>query len=352
MRRAELKERISFGIFGAAHHHSTLFAKAIRNNPKAKLAGVYDDNRDRAVAFAKQFGIQSFEDLDEFIAFEGLDAGVITTENSKKKKFAMSLAMGGKHVLCDKPLGLNSLESKEIIQMCNKHEVILQVGLVARYSEEATETRKLISSGKIGTVKYVSVENRVDAGTVKTLTPWLMNRQLSGGGAILEHSVHAADIIRFLVRKEATSVYVVSSPNLDPAFEGEDNFIILAEFQDGVLATIDGSYCRPSSFKPIDMIGSIIGTKGELSFRIGNQVVTSLIGEEPQAKFGIHPTGLRDWYQGTAAWNMINDMIDCVKTGREPIADGVSGIRVNELVESGYRSLKTGKTVLLKPTKV
>jgi predicted dehydrogenase len=346
-----LKDKVSFGIIGTAHHHSKLFARAIRNNPRAQLVGVYDDDENRAKGFAEEFDIDFFNNLDEFIDLEGLDAGVITTENNKKKEVAIILAKSMKHVLCDKPLGLDVLESKEIIQACKKNKVKLQVGFVARYSEEAIEARKTLSSGKIGGVKYLAIENRVDSGTVKTLSPWLMKRKLSGGGAILEHSVHAADIARFLIGREATSVYAVSSPNLDPAFEGEDNFTILVEFENGAMATIDGSYCRPSSFRPIDMIGRVIGTKGELYFSIGNQVVISSTGVEPDVKLGIHPTGLRDWYEGTAAWNMVNDMINCIKSGREPIADGESGKRINELVEASYNSLKTGKTVLLQSTK-
>jgi len=339
-----LKRYVTFGVFGAAHHHSDWFASTVRRHPKAKLAGIYDADRRRSKAFAEKFSIPYFDDLAEL--FPEVQAGIVTCENVLKKDMCLALARAGKHILCDKPLGLDSKESEEIIRACRKNAVKLQVGYLSRYSPEALEAKRVVSSGRIGRLKFIVAENRVEVGVVKQLSPWLALSKKNGGkGAILEHSVHAADLAQWYVTSPAESVYAVSAKNLDPSFEVEDNFSLFVKYRNGAYSTIDGSYCRASSGRPGDVNLTMFGEKGEMSLRLEKKALELFLGEEPRSTQSLIQTKLGDTYEGVACWNMIDDLVDCILNDKEPLTCGEDALRINALVEAGYRSLNTGRVV-------
>ena len=193
----------------------------------------------------------------------------MTSENASKKWLVIELAKSHKHVLCDKPLGINPRESEEIIRACDSSGVKLQVGYLSRYTPEALEAMKVVRANRIGDVKFLEGENRVDIGFVKILSPWLASSKATGGrGSLLEHSVHIVDLSQWYVGHRPSSVYAIRAKNLSNSFEVEDNFDLLVMYPNGAVATIDGSYCRPSSGRTDDLILKIVGSRGEIKILI------------------------------------------------------------------------------------
>jgi len=336
------EKEIGFGVFGVAHHHSHPFASAVLHHSNTRLAGVYDRDKKRGKAFAAKFSIPYFENLDDL--FEIVQAGIVTSENASKKSIAIALARAGKHILCDKPLGIDSKESLEIIKECKKSNVKLQVGYLSRYTPGALEAKRIISSGKIGRVKFISGENRVDAGVVKQLSGWLAFSKMNGGkGALLEHSVHVADLAQWYVESQPVSAYAVRAKNLDPSFQIEDNFSILVKYRNGSCATLDGSYCRSSSGRPGDVILEVVGEKGKVRIQVQRKALELYEGQEPHTIHSLIQTKLGDSYEGLACRNMIDDLVCCILNDKEPLTSGDDALMVNALVEASYRSLSSGE---------
>jgi predicted dehydrogenase len=342
-----MKDEIGFGVLGVAHHHSRTFGAAATRIPGARLVGVYDPDEERCRAFASRLGIGSFSSLEDFLNEDNLDVCIVTCENSKKKEFAIMAAEARKHVLCDKPLGVNSIESEQMIRSCKEARVKLQVGYLSRYTPQALRAKEMIEKGKVGKVCFVMSENRVDVGHVKQLSPWLANREAAGGGAILEHAVHAADLSMWYAASTPVCTYALCAPNLDSSFEVEDNFTLSVKFANGAIATIDGSYCRATSGNPGDISMKIVGSKNELTLSIANQSIMEYVGEEPRAELKQFVTRLNDSYEGLAVWNMVNDMVKCIRTGSEPLSCGTDAKRVNQIVEAAYQSLAARSVVMI-----
>ena len=336
------EKRVGFGIFGAAHHHSLSFAAAVLRHPRAKLLGVYDQDERTGRAFAKKFGIPLFDDEGALLACEGLDAGIVTSENALKKDLSITLAKSRKHVLCDKPLGIDRTQSREIIQACRASRVKLSVGYLSRYAPEAMEAKRKIEAGRVGDVKLIIGENRVDAGSVMLLSPWLAESRATGGrGALLEHAVHVADLAQWYTSSTPKKVYAATTKKLDERFEVEDNFCLLVEYESGACATLDGSYCRPTSGRVDDLTMRILGERGEIRLFIQKKALMLKLGEEAGVTHGLIESDLGDRYRGVAAWNMIDDFINCIRGGDEPLTSGDEAAKVNALVEAGYKSLES-----------
>jgi len=341
-----LKERkqLGFGIIGVAHHHSISFATTVLRHPNAKLVGVYDKDEKLAKNFGTKFGIPVYLDLESFLNSDKLDVGIVTSENAAKKELAIELAKHDKHVLCDKPLGINVSESDDVIAAAKRSRVKLQVGYLSRYTPEALEAKKMIQG--IGEVKFAIGENRVDVGSVKILSPWLASFRATGGrGALLEHTVHLADLIQWYIGHPLVSVYATKANNLDNSFEVEDNFVILATYSNGAIASMDGSYCRPTSGRVDDLSLRIIGAKKNVNILIQKKALLLTVGEEPSIRQDLIETELSGRYEGIAVWNMIDDLITCIKKNRTPLTSGKDARNVNQLVEYAYRSLNSGYEV-------
>ena len=342
-------KKLNFGIFGVAHHHSRSFASAVRRHPECNLIGVYDSDETLARDFADEFHLPCYKDLEEFLGESSLDVGVVTSENAAKKLLAVELAKAKKHVLCDKPLGISPQESDEIIEACNRSGVKLQVGYVSRYSPEALEAKRILQTRKIGSVKFLEGENRVDVGSVKALSPWLASSGATGGkGALLEHAVHLADLSQWYVGGRAVSVFSTRAQNLDESFEVEDNFSIMVTYSTGAVATIDGSYCRPSSGRVDDLVLKIVGSTGQIKILIQKKALLIDAGEEPDVQENLVETELSGRYEGIAVWNMIDDLVNSIHFNRTPLTSGEDAKAVNELVQAAYESLETGREIKIK----
>src|ERR1700730_19307514 len=111
-------EQVGFAIVGVASHHSEFVARAVHNIPGAFLVGAYDEEEARARKFCDKFQTTYFPDLTSLLQNPNVKIGAVTSENSRKKDYAIALARTGKHVLCDKPLGITARESQEIIETC------------------------------------------------------------------------------------------------------------------------------------------------------------------------------------------------------------------------------------------
>lgn len=311
---------------------------------EATLVGVFDENETRGKITARKFDTKYFNDLDELLSLPNLEIGVVTVENALKKDYAVSLARAGIHVLSDKPLGITAKESHEVVSECKKARVSLQVAYVSRYLRQAQLTKISLDQGEVDKIRFINCENRVDMGLVKTLSPWLLKKGAAGGGALMEHSVHVIDLaLWFNEGTTAESVYATRANNLDKSCQGEDNFVIAIRFKDGSLVSVDGSYCRPSSGSPADIVMTIIGQKGVMRMFSSNLELREYSHREPNTtiKSFSRITGTSD--SQNSAELMARDMIRSIRTGEEPLTNGRAAERVNRIVDAAYKSLNSGK---------
>jgi len=342
-------DKIGFAIVGLASHHSEFVARAVQNIPGAFLVGVYDSDENRGRTFCQKFHTNFFHNYDDLLRDPNVRIGAVTSENSQKKDYAVTLARAQKHVLCDKPLGVTAQESRDVIEACKKTGVTLQVGYISRYTEEAQKARRLVTSGKLGEVRFINAENRVDSGLVKQLSPWLLKKGLAGGGALMEHSVHAIDLVLWLNDSPPVSVFVVSAENLDSSsYEGEDNFAIILKFKNGSISLVDGSYCRPSSGKRGDVVIKVYGSSGQILFSLSSQNIRAYIGEEPLVNTESYSSNTGGSSEEESGLRMIEDLLHAVKTGSEPLTNGIVGEKVNMVVEACYESLVSGREILIR----
>lgn len=312
--------------------HSWGYASGLVRNPHAQLAGVWDDNDIRGRDFAKLHQIPFFASALELLA--EVDAVVITSENKKHAELVELAAAAGKHVLCEKPLATDEDEGRRILNAAEKADIKLMTAFPCRFSPAFQSLLSHVRSGKIGTVRAVCATNR---GTCPF--DWFVDKSLSGGGAMIDHTVHVADLLRVLLGCEVKSVFAQIGNNIYGQ-DWEDTAMLTLTFENGVLATLDSSWSRPKAYKTWgDVTMNVVGDGGTIELDMFNQQLDAYA--EGAKSHTVAP------YGSDLDFALVSAFVDSILSDTPPPASGFDGLQAARVAFAGYESVKTGQPVHL-----
>ncbi|GBG06878.1 gfo/Idh/MocA family oxidoreductase [Paenibacillus agaridevorans] len=325
--------KLKIGMISFAHFHAFSFLNALRNLPEVEVTGIYHEIRGRVESLLEQTGIVYFEDYRELLKTD-IDAVVICSENVNHAAHTIDAANAGKHVLCEKPLGISVEEMKRMIDACEVNGVQLMTAFPCRYLTAVVEARQAVNRGEIGEIVAIKGTNR---GTFPG--GWFANPQLSGGGALLDHTVHVMDLMNwFLAGSRVKEVYAYAATLFQEGAEVDDAGMIHMKFDNGVFGVIDTSWSRPKSFPTWgDVTMEIVGTKGVISvdaFAQKNELFSDDIGK-----------GIYSFWGDVSDKYMVKGFVDALLHDKPVPINGLDGLRSAEVALAGYRSVKLGQPV-------
>ncbi len=180
-----MEKRIKWGILGLGNI-ARKFAMDLSLVPGAELVAVASRNVEKAKDFAgsipqnPQYQLGSYEEL-----FENREVEVIyiATPHHAHKKWAIEAMKHGKHVLCEKPMGINKKEVAEMIDCAQKNNVFLMEGLWSRFNPALLKMKSVLDSGTIGEVKYIQADFAFNAMD-RPLDSRVWNPDLAGGSLL------------------------------------------------------------------------------------------------------------------------------------------------------------------------
>lgn len=325
---------IKIGIMSFAHLHADSYAHSFKNNPRAELVGIADHDAHRAQAKAQQFGTQAFDSYDALLNAP-VDAVVICSENVQHAPLALQAAMAGKHILCEKPLMTTLEDGLSMMHTCQQANVQLFTAFPCRFSPAMRNLKAMVEAGEIGDLLAIR-------GTNRGSNPhgWFIDPALSGGGAMIDHTVHVTDLMRWLLKQEVTEVYAETNNRM---FHGnyDDTAMLTMTFQDGVFATLDSSWSRPKTFPTWgDVTLGVFGTKGVIEMDMFAQYMihyNDKAGRISQAFWGDNiDAGLTEAF------------LDAIETGSAPdLATGYDGYKAAEVALAAYESVRQGAPVTI-----
>ena len=326
-------KNIRIGIISFAHMHANSYAAAVKALAGAELVAIADEDRLRGEDAAKRFGASYYADYRQMLALD-IDAVIVTSENVRHLQMVEDAARAKKQVLCEKPIATTVADAKRMIATCREQGVILQTAFPVRFSPPVRRAREVVQAGQIG--KVVAIR-----GTNHGRNPggWFADRALSGGGAVLDHTVHVIDLMRWFTGSEVKSVYA----EVDTCFTSgdiDDVGLLTLEFENGIIASHDPSWSRTSSFPTWgDVTMEIVGTGGVTRLDALAQHMTL----HSEAK---HHTSYEPWGDSFDD-GLIADFVDCVREKRAPSISGEDGLRALEVALAAYESARTGRPVTL-----
>lgn len=324
---------MNIGIMSFAHIHATSYATAIKRIPGATLTAIYDTDEKRGQQAGEQYHVPFFKDIDLFLA-ENIDVVLVCSENALHKEMVIAAAKAKKHILCEKPIATNIDDAKEMIAVCEENDVHLSIAYPVRYSAPIRDLKEAIDAGSLGEIVAIRSTNRG-----QNPGGWFVDERLAGGGAVLDHTVHMVDIMRWYMNSEAEEVSAFAKRYFTE-LDTDDAGIMTIVFHNGVIASHDASWSRFPQFPTWgDVMIEVIGTKATRKVDVFNEKV------QLYSKDGKSVTHL---YSGNDTdFDLIVDFLKAIQQGEKPLISGYDGLKSLEIALAAYESNSKNKAVKL-----
>ncbi len=184
-------ESIGLGLIGCGEFGRFCLA-AFSQMPDVRIVATTDVIRDAAAAAADPYDAHIYDDPAELAASDEVDIVHIASPPSTHHPLALLALRAGKHVLCEKPLAMNTSQADEILTAARDADAICPVNFVLRYNQVTDATKRIIDSGVLGKVLSARLTNCAFDSFMPP-THWFWDKSVSGG-IFIEHGVHFFDL--------------------------------------------------------------------------------------------------------------------------------------------------------------
>lgn len=239
---------VNWGVLGYARIAKNSIIPAIARADNARLYGVASRNQADLPTGEWE---QSYGDYAALLADPAIQAVYIPLPNSLHKEWVLRALEAGKHVLCEKPIGLTAAEAQEMQQAAVQHNRLLMEAFMYQYTDRVRVIKQVLESGALGELRHINVSFRflLDRPNTIKMQPAL------GGGALYDVGCYPVNFIGMV-----TGRLPVRCKALCETDQGVDtNLSALLQYEDGLIANI---HCGFNTYGR--NYAEIIGTKGML----------------------------------------------------------------------------------------
>ena len=354
-------EKLRTAVIGCGkvgHFH----ADAFRDLPGSELVACLDSDQARADAFAAEYGIKGYTDLEKMVKETGVQVASICTPHPLHAKMAVACCDLGVHVAIEKPLAASLEDCDAIIEAAHRNKVTCTTICQRRFYRPAMRVKKAIDEGKIGTpiLGTVNMLGWRDMAYYAS-DPWRGTWKGEGGGVLINQAPHQFDLLLWYMG-EIDTLYGMWDTLNHPGLEVEDTAAAVIRFKNGAIGNIVVSNSQnPALFGNVRVHGSNgasigVQTDGGAMFIAG----VSGIGEPPvndlwtvageEDKLAQYKKEDSDFFNATGSTNyfhkvQLDDFLTAIQNGTEPLITIEDGRRTVELITGIYRSYRDGKPV-------
>ena len=293
--------------------------------------------------------VRQYTDYKVMLAEEKPELVAIATESGEHAHIALDCIAAGCNVIIEKPIALSIQDANAIIAAAKEKGVLVCANHQNRFNKSVQYIRKAMEEGRFGKLFHGTAHIRWNRNQdYYTQAPW-RGTWAQDGGALMNQCIHNIDLLRWMMGSEIDEVFAYTDNLTHPFIEAEDLGMALVKFSNGSYGIIEGTTnIYPRNLEETLYIfgqtgtvkagGKSVNVIEEWDFADGKDdpdFVKQTYHEDPPNVYGFGHTPL------------YADVIDAIKTGREPYVTGEDGKRALELVLAIYKSAKEGKPVKL-----
>jgi 1,5-anhydro-D-fructose reductase (1,5-anhydro-D-mannitol-forming) len=202
---------INFGILGFGLHAVKRLMPGFALATNCRVVALSRRDLAKAEASARQFQIPlAFASAEELCRSPEVDAIFVATPNACHLQDVLLAIECGKPVLCEKPMGVNADQCRQMVEAARRAKILLGVAQVFRFEQSTRRLRERIEAGQIGRPIFARAEFSFPGGASHTRT-WLNNLTIAGGGPIADVGVHCIDALRYILQDEVVRVTALRS---------------------------------------------------------------------------------------------------------------------------------------------
>ena len=340
------------GTGGMANRHAELYKEI----PGVQLVAACDIDRTRVEAFAAKHGIPAsgvFTDFAKLLRECPCDAVSNVTPDAFHAALSIQALKAGKHVLCEKPLGLNHSETRRMVAAAKKAGTVAMVNFSYREWAALQAIAAHVHAGEIGELRHVEASylqtwlTSPIWGEWSTSPGWLWRLSSKHGskGVLGDVGVHIVDFatypagpIKKVFAQLKTFPKAPKNRIGDYVLDANDSAVLNVEFANGALGTIHTT--RFATGHPNRLALKLHGTEGALSFDsdLGTSTYRACLGKD---------VATATWREHTAkpTPNNHSRFINAIRTGQTEQPDFARGSEIQRVLDACFESDATGRTV-------
>jgi predicted dehydrogenase len=334
---AEPERKIGFALAGLGSLSTNQIAPALQKTKYCRLAGIITGTPAKAAQWKAKYGIPdkniyNYDNMAEMANNPDIDVVYVVTPNSLHADHTIKAAKAGKHVLTEKPMEVSVEKCQQMIDAVKKAGRQLAVGYRCHFDPYHLECMRLAREKVFGDLKMIEAEFGFRIGSP---TQWRLNRELAGGGPLMDVGIYSLQATRYLTGEEPTLVSAVTSTTDPVKFkEVEESITWQMKFPSGVIAHCGSTYNFPGLNR------------------------FSVYAE--QGTFGLNPaynyTGIKGWRSDNQPIEFapmdqfaaeMDDFAQCILNNKPTRVPGEEGLRDVKLLMAIYEAARTGQTVKL-----
>jgi predicted dehydrogenase len=325
---------IRFGIVGFGLHAVRRLMPGFSLSKKCRVTAL--SRRDIATAkrSAAEYKIpRAFDSVEELCSSSEVDAVLVTTPNSLHLSDVLTAIQAGKHVLCEKPMAMNSAECKQMVEGARQRKVQLGIAHVFRFEESVNKIREAVAAGEIGKPVFARSEFSFLA-TPSHPRAWLYDAAIAGAGPIFDVGVHCIDTLRLVLQDEVVHVGAAAVHD-ERSGTVESAAVLDLAFSRGTLGTVLVSY-RAEYRTPLEIIGQAGVLYADDALNVEHPIEIQVRSNEGKVR--------RESANNDLAYALQVDSFADAIEGKAPFpAPGEEGWQNQEILDAALRSVKTGR---------
>lgn len=324
-------------------------ARVASGHPDTELSVIVDVDVKKASRLANELGCDSNDNWGEVVSRSDVDIVIVATPNNILAPVSIAALKAGKHVLCEKPMATTLEDAELMVEAAKGSGAVLKVGYNLRHHPAIARARELLTSGAVGEPMFVRCCYG-HGGRPEYEKEWRCNREISGGGELVDQGVHIIDLSRWFLG-EFEEVYGLVTTAFWDIVPVEDNVFAVLKTTDGRVASFHASWTQWKNKFEFEVFGKkgylivdgLGGSYGPERLILGKRDSRNPPPKEDIFRF---ETGDISWEE---EWN---EFVKAIKSGREPLACGYDGLQVLRLVVAIYRSAERKEVARIKDTRV
>jgi len=318
--------KIRWGMIGTGDVTERKSGPALYLAERSELIGVTNRTRERAQRWSSRHGDpQVYDSAEALLANAQINAVYVATPPSTHAEYTALAARAGKHVLCEKPMAMSVDECRQMITVCQEHNVSLSIAFYRRYFPVVQKMKELVDAGAVGRVLRISAKT-IAPFSPPNAEPWRLDAAVAGGGFLMDMGTHRFDLFNYFVGSPSRVLGVVGTQSLDTVVD--DVASVAMEFADGVQGSASFHWNCPVGRDELE----IVGTEGILTTDslsgAGRLTLETRAGRELWALPSSLPVHL----------NLVQRVVDHLLDGAPNPCSGESGMVASEMVEAIYHS--------------
>lgn len=319
--------KVKWGVLGCAAFARNTAIPAMQRATNVELTGIASRSKDKADAFAREFGFaRSYGSYEDLLADPDIEAVYNPLPNGMHPEWTIKAAQAGKHSLVEKPFATSLAEAEGVGEVVARHGVKVMEAFMWRFHPMHLRARHLIRDGAIGPVRFV---RSAFTFMIQRAANVRLDKELAGGG-LMDVGCYCVSEARFLF--DAEPVRVFARADYDAEYHVDMLACGVLEFPTG-RATFDAGFELPFRCDY-----EVVGSKGRIL--CPNAILPGDCGEIVIERDGRQE---KESFPGVNQWTLeFEHLSQCIIGGIPPAYDTTDAINQQRVIDAIYRSTRSG----------